>query len=141
MGDEHVSNLFSSYLWNEKGFDFMLHEGIGSKSYGNDLELLLIQYYVEGDFDTNGPEHPKVSNYSKKNKDIAVAISVTKNLFHNRDEFSRREFIVDSTENAISLVKEKLDKKKLDVNLDLLLADVKEISKKYLNYPNPYFRD
>jgi len=141
MGDECVSNLFSSYLWKEKGLDRLLDEEIGNKRYGIDLELLLIQYYVEGEFDPNGPEHPKVSNYSKKNKDIAVAISVTKSLFHNRDEFARREFIVDSTINAIKLVKDKLIKKKLDIDLDLLIADVKEISKKYLNYPQPYFRD
>ena len=103
----------------------------------SDLELLLIQYYVEGKFSRYLPEEPKVGNYSKKNKDIAVAIGVPCHLFHVKNEFERREFIVDSTLSAIVLVKNRLEKKKLDINFSALIKDIKELSFEYnhLKYP------
>jgi hypothetical protein len=131
-GDEIVSNIFTPYVWKENGLGTLLDKEIKNKNYGNDLELLLIKYYVEGRFDVNGPSFPKVSSYSKKNKDIAVDITVTPELFHNRNEFERREFIIDSTLNAVKLVRDKLSPKNLAINFDELLSDVTSVRNSYL---------
>ena len=136
-GDEIVSNIFTPYVWKEHGLGTLLDKEIKNKNYGKDLELLLIKYYVDGKFNVNEPRSPKVSNYSKKNKDIAVDIVVTPELFHNKNEFERREFILDSTMNAVKLVKDKLTKKKLDINFDELLLDAGLVGNNYLQYKNP----
>jgi len=136
-GDEAVSNVFSPYIWKDHGLGTLFESEFLNKSYGENLRLLLIMYYVEGKFNINGPEQPKVSNYSNKNKDISVAITVRPEMFHNRNEFERREFIVDSTINAIKLVQSKLSKKKLEIKFDELLSDVIEVGNKYLKYKIP----
>ncbi|WP_109672055.1 hypothetical protein [Dyadobacter jejuensis] len=137
-GDEEVSNMFSPYVWKENGLDTLMDLKLAKKNYGDDLDLLLIQYYVEGKFSSYLPEEPKVGNYLKKNKDIAVAIAVTRDVFHDRNEFERREFIVNSTLNAIELVRKRLIKKKLDIDFDSLIRDVKELAYIYLKREEPY---
>ncbi|MDE3183515.1 MAG: hypothetical protein KGM16_08860 [Bacteroidota bacterium] len=134
-GDESVSEMFSPYIWKEHGFGTLFENAYINKSYGNDLKLILIMYYVEGAFNINGPENLKVNNYSNKKKDISVAITVLPNQFHNRNEFERREFIVDSTLKAVKLVRDKLSKKKnLDIKFEELISDVIEIGDEYLRY-------
>ena len=132
-GDESVSKIFSPYVWEDHGFDTLFKNSFSNKSYGEDLKLLLIMYYVEGEFAINGPSKPTVSNYSKKAQDISVSITVNKQMFHGRNEFERREFIIDSTIDAIKLVQEKLSKKKMEIKLDELISDVTEIGNTYLN--------
>lgn len=58
-------------------------------------------------------------------------------LFHVKNEFERKEFIVDSTLSAIVLVKNRLEKKKLDINFSAMIKDIKELSFEYrhLKYP------
>ena len=136
MGDETVSKMFSPYVWEAQGFATLFENRFLNKDYGPDLEMLLIMYYVEGKFETNGPEHPKTGNYSKKNKDINVAITVKPAQFHDRNEFERREFILDSTINAVKLVRNKLTKKKLNINFDELLMDITSVGNAYLKYEN-----
>ena len=57
-------------------------------------------------------------------------------MFHVRNEFERREFILDSTINAIKLTQLKLSKKKLEIKFDELLFDVIEVGKVYLKHNN-----
>lgn len=137
-GDDKISEMFTPYVWKEYGLDTVLEKCIQSQKFDSDLYLLLVEYYVEGKFDVNGPEYPKVSNYSKKNKSVSVAFTVRKKMFHDRNEFERREFIVDSTIQAIRLVKEKLSKKKLNIDFDQLLLEIKPAIEKYLTSNHSY---
>lgn len=131
-GDEQVSDMFIKYVWQEKGFENYLEELTLNKKYSSELDLLLVQYYVEGKFDTNGPEEPTVSNYSMKEKSISVAMSVRNKDFHNKGERERKEFIVKSTIDAIELAKPKILKKKIEVDWDALLTDVKQAGIKFM---------
>ncbi|MES2330985.1 MAG: hypothetical protein V4539_15385 [Bacteroidota bacterium] len=133
-GDEDVSKMFSPYVWQTNGLATLFERTFLNKDYGADLKLLLIMYYVEGRFDINGPQNAKVNNYSNKNKDISVAIAVTPELFHNKNEFERRKFIVDSTLNAVKLVRNKLEKRKLDIDFDLLVSDITIASSEFLKH-------
>lgn len=137
-GDQEGADMFSPYVWNGYGLGALIDAKLSEKSYGADLKLLLIQYYIEGKFSSYLPEQPKLGKYVKKTFDIAVAIGVTRDLFHDRNEFERREFIVDSTVNAIELVKSRLAKKKLDIDFDSLIKDVKELVVVYLKKTEPY---
>jgi hypothetical protein len=133
-GDEIVSSMFDPYIWSERGFSTLFKNGLLNKDYGPDLRLLLVMYYVEGKFDVNGPKLPKVGNYSKKDKNISVAITVKDGQFHNRNEFERREFIVDSTIKAVKLVREKPTIRKLNIKFDDLIADIVSVGNVYLIY-------
>ena len=84
------------------------------------------------------PVEPKLSNYVKKSKDIAVAIGVSRNDFHDRNEFERREFVADSTLQAVKLVKARLVKKKLNVDFDALISDAQKVIEQYLKKAEPY---
>ncbi len=136
-GDEVVSKMFSPYLWGDHGFDTLFKESFSSKQYGEGLKLLLIMYYVEGDFEINGPDRPKVSNYSAKSQDISVSVTVSVEMFHNRNEFERREFIINSSLNAIKLVQEKLSKKKFSINFEELISDLTKVGNTYLKQAKP----
>lgn len=135
-GDSDVSDIFTPYVWGQYGIGTKLEKGL-KQEYGHDLKLLLIQYYVEGKFAVNGPDKPKVNNYSTKNKDISVAIPVSPELFHLRNDFERREFIIDSTLTAIRLVEERLAKRKLQVDFEALLNDFQTQAQEYLKQPGP----
>jgi hypothetical protein len=126
-GDEGVSEMFTPYIWNKHGYGTLFENQFLNSNYGQDLKLLLIKYYVEGKFDINGPALPKVSNYPEKNKDISVAITVKAGQFHDRNEFERREFIFDSTVKAVKLVRDKLAKKKLNINFEELMSDITSV--------------
>ena len=90
-GDEVVSKLFSPYLWEEHGFQTFCKNAISNKSYGEGLKLLLIMYYVEGEFAINGPTNPTVSNYSNKSQEISVSITVKRYMFQDLfSDVSRR---------------------------------------------------
>ncbi|MEO6964098.1 MAG: hypothetical protein ABIY90_19170 [Puia sp.] len=131
-GDETVSDMFSPYLWMDYGFSTLFEKRFSEKSYGNDLTLLLIKYYVEGKFEINGPRNLKVNNYLKKDKDISVDIAVRENQFHKRSEIERRKFIVDSTRSAVTNVRKKLENKNFSCNFGELLSDLNVISEEYL---------
>lgn len=137
-GDQEVSDMFSPYVWGKHGLDTLFKKTLSKKNYGRDLDLLLIQYYVEGEFSSYVPAQPKLGNYMKKSKDIAVALGVTPEKFHKRSEFERREFVVDSTLDAIKRVKARLSKKKLDIDFDKLIEDVQGVANEYLKNPEPY---
>jgi|GEM_PF-1410944 len=138
-GDERGSEMFTPYVWKDSGLGTLIKSGLEEKKYGVDLNLLLIQYYVAGEFSRYLPEEPKVSNYSTKNKDISVAIGVPSTLFHDRNEFERRVFVIDTTLNAIKLVKVKLEKKKLDIDFSKLIQDITHLGDQYLMKKDNYF--
>jgi hypothetical protein len=132
-GDERVSEMFTPYIWKEHGLGTLYENKFLNKDYGKDLNLILIKYYVEGKFEIYGPKFPKVTSFSNKNKDIGIEISVSCEYFHNRNEFERREFVLDSTINAVKLVKDKLQKRKLDIKFDELISDINSVGKEYLS--------
>ena len=131
-GDETVEDLFSPYIWEPKGFAMHFEPIILKNKYGEDLKLILIQYYVEGKLDLHAPDKPKLSNYSTKNRDIAVTVPVTRDKFHDVSDSKRRQFIVDTTLKAIDMVEKRLSKRKLDINFDALRKDIQKAAQEYL---------
>jgi len=137
LGGEDADELFTPYIWGQKSFEYYTEPILSRGSYGNDLRLLLVKFYVEGRLIADGiTSKPKISNYSKKNKDIAVAFSVTREKFHDVGERERREFIVNTTLQAIDMVEGRLGKRKLDINFDSLRRDVKKAADEYLSQEN-----
>lgn len=135
IGGDRADSLFSPHLFGERGFKTYLLKTLSQGKYGKDLELILIQYYLEGkSLPDNSPHEPRLANYSSKNKDIAIAFSVTRDKFYNVSNIKRRQFIVDTTLQAIDMVKGRLGKRKLDIDFETLRKDVKKAAEEYLKY-------
>ena len=131
-GDEESADMFTPYIWGSNGLGKRIKNQLDVSNLGFGLNLLLVKYYLEGKFSSYLPLEPKLGNYLKKNKDIGIDIGVTREAFHLREEFERREFIVDSTMKAVSLVQKRLSNKKLDVNFGLLTEKLNTITHEYL---------
>jgi hypothetical protein len=138
-GDDESANMFIPYIWGVAGLGIRIRNHLDISNLGTDLDLILIKYYLEGKFSSYLPIEPNLGNYLKKNKDIGLDIGVTKEAFHLREEFERREFIVDSTMKAVSLVHNRLSKKKLDINFNLLMEQLNIITHEYLGTHGKYY--
>ena len=131
-GDTTVGGMFTPYLWGLNGLAKLL-EPVKKKNYGPALKLLLIQYYVEGEYSSAfNVSAVKVMNYSSKNKDISVRVPVRRIDFHDTDDLHRRQFLVQTTIEAVELVHVRLEKKKLDVDMQRLRRDVEVIGEKFM---------
>lgn len=130
-GDQFVSELFTPYVWGELGFDSFLKKTMTRKSYG-DVKLILIRLYVEGKFEIGIPDTIQVGRYSSKTQDISVDVPVRREDFHDKTDHERKQFILSSTEKAIMLVYERTAKKKLDLDLPAILADIHLAAKFYI---------
>lgn len=130
-GDPETGEMFRPYIGTPYGLGQRLKR-IENKDYGTGMDLLLIQLYVEGKFPIFGPEQLKVRNYSTKEKAIVVAIPVNRSSFHDVGEIERRQFLVNSTLNAINAVRARLQKRKLDIDFDTLYRDVQEIGQEFI---------
>jgi hypothetical protein len=117
--------LFRAYVWGENGISDRLRVLI-NETYGNDMELILLQFYVN-------PipylrQHLKeIEGYRKKEKSIGIPIIVNDENFFNKTESERFEFLKQSILQKLDLLAEVVRKKKLDTNIELLKADVERV--------------
>jgi hypothetical protein len=131
-GDPIVSDIIHPYIWGPDGLADLLRP-LKKKDYGPALKLLLIEYYVEGTYSSAfNIMEVKVSNYSSKNKDISVKVPVKQIDFHGNDDLQRRKFLLQTTLKAIELVRIRLERKKLAVDMQLLKHDVEVLGKKFI---------
>jgi hypothetical protein len=130
-GDVRADVLFNDYLWGARGLGAML-KPLTQKNYGEGLKLLLIMYYVEGQFEVFGPEYMKLLNYSTRNRDIAVKVAVRKVDFHYVSDARRREFVLNTTLEAIELVRARLEKRKLGIDFVALRRDVEMVGREFV---------
>lgn len=62
LTDKVLAEMFSPYIRGKSGLGAIMNTLLSKDIYGSDLELLLIQYYVEGKLSRYLPEEPKVGN-------------------------------------------------------------------------------
>ncbi|MDX2188244.1 MAG: hypothetical protein SFY32_00145 [Bacteroidota bacterium] len=122
-----LADKFKKYLWDST------HDGIGDsllklkhKDYGNDLILVLFQFYVKPTaFELQ--KLKEIEPYRAKEKAIGVPIIVTDENFFIKSELERFNFLKESISHKMNLLAEVVKKKKLDTNMELLISDVKKI--------------
>lgn len=131
-GGRDADTMFSKYLYANNGFDTIFKDITKRRDYGDGLKLLLIKYYVDGEVSKYQSTGKRISNYSNKNKDISVDVYVNEEIFHSKDENDRKKFIIDSTLSSVKKVKEKLNKKRLQIDFNLLIDDIERAQDLYL---------
>lgn len=120
-------------------YHFFQSEKIVEWVYWKDLELLLIEYHLSADKNIMpfkyALERKIVSSYSIKDKSISVLIPVILKDFFKLSEDDRMKKFCDDTIYAVNMIKERMNKKKLDVNITKLLEDLEKCNKEFLeNY-------
>ena len=124
-----ICQKFRSYIWGEKGIDKFLKTLI-YENYGNDMEIILFQFYV------NPIQYllqnlKEIESYRKKEKAIGIPIIVNDENFFNKSEKERYRFLKESILQKMDLLTEVVKKKKLDTNMDLLKSDLQKVLQKF----------
>lgn len=142
----HIIGHFNKYYWNYPSEEirlgsvnyeeFMEGKWLISSHYWKDLELLLIQYHISTPnnlWDFNyALELKTLGNYSSKEKAISVIIPVILEEFLNLSPYERKKKFADDALYAVKLVRDRLEKKKLDIDFDKLISDVEKCNEEYL---------
>lgn len=106
-GDVHVDQVFVPCL---RTFSKLVKNQIREKSYGDNLSLILIQFWLEGQFRELPKEKIHVRRYSKKEQAITVIVGVPRG-FEKMSESEKRDFITSTTLESVIRVEEKYEKK------------------------------
>jgi len=121
------TNLFSSYIWGEKGISNILKK-LKHKDYGKDIVLILFQFYINP-IPYLKDNLKEIENYRKAEKSIGIPIIVTNENFFGKSEEERNSFFETSILQKLDLLGELVKKKKLDTDIKLLKANLSDIIK------------
>jgi hypothetical protein len=120
-----TGELFRSYIWGKKGICDTLKK-LKHSDYGDDIFLILLQFYINP-IPYLRKNLKEIENYRKKEKAIGIPIIVTDENFFNLSEEDRYNFLKHTVFQKLELVSEVVKKKKLDTNINLLIADLSKI--------------
>jgi hypothetical protein len=129
VGDIRVGNVFNPYY---VAFNKLVKRNINPKTYGIGLELILIEYHLEGEFLALPEEKYRLKSYRKNERSIAVAVGVSLE-FGKMSDIEKRKFIVDTTIVAVRLAQEKMDKLGfVEIDFPQLFADIDKCAIEYM---------
>ncbi|OCB70732.1 hypothetical protein B0A79_13870 [Flavobacterium piscis] len=121
---------FRSYIYGENKIEKTL-KILKNKDYGQDLKLILFQFYINPiPYLLNNLK--EIESYRKKEKSIGIPIVINEDNFFSKNESERYDFIRESLLHKIDLLAEVSKKNKLDINIELLKSDLKKILINYL---------
>lgn len=118
-GGKNVSH-FSDYIWRENGFKTVLDKYANNLQSNEELKTLLIKYIVDGEIITFKRSKRPISKYDNEEKEISIDVFVSQDEFWNKPETDRKEYIANTTINAIEKVEQKLKKQKIIVDFSQL---------------------
>ena len=119
------SAVFRGYVWGKDGvFDKL--GVLGFEKYGQDLELILFQFYTNP-LEIVAIRLREVEYYRRKERAIGVSVVVNERNFFNGSEMERQDFLRDIIVTKLELLGKTVKRGKLDTNIDLLQQDVKKL--------------
>ena len=121
------TDLFTSYIWGEKGIANTLKK-LKHRDYGKDIVLILFQFYVSP-IPYLKENLKEIENYRKTEKSIGIPIIVTNENFFAMPEEERYHFFKTSILQRLDLLGELVKKKKLDTDIKLLKVNLSDIIK------------
>jgi hypothetical protein len=128
-GDVDVGAPFNPYL---QSFKRIMKMKVAHKKYGTGLDLILIQYHLEGKYLELPAKMYKVMPYRKKEHSISVIVGVPQS-FKDLSDIAKRQFIIDTTVESARLVREKTIRLGFaKINFEMLLRDIVDCTKEYL---------
>lgn len=123
--------IFREYIYGKDKLVEVIKE-LKHISYGNDLKLVLFQFYVNP-IPYMRQHIKEIESFRKKEKAIGIPIIVDDENFFNKSEKERYIFLKESVLQKMDLLAEVLKKKKLDTNFDLLKSDLRRLFEEKFN--------
>jgi hypothetical protein len=120
---------FRSYIWGDSGITNFLNK-LQAQSYGQDLQIILLEFYLNPPDFTEEALRP-VSSYDSREKSIGIPVIVKSDNFFSKKEKERRIFLVNTIVEKVNLLTGVVEKKKLDTDLNRLKNDLNEVLKSY----------
>lgn len=117
--------LFRSYIWGESGIKNKLAL-LTRKNYGNDMSLILFQFYVNP-IPYLRQNLKEIESYRKKEKAIGIPIIITDENFFNKSEKERHAFLKDAIMQKMDLLEVVVKRRKLDTDMKRLKADLEKV--------------
>lgn len=116
---------FRRYIWGDDGIANKL-EKIDSELYGNDIKLILFEFYINP-LDSQMKYIEKGISYRKREKSIGIPLIINDENYFNKDENERYFFLKNMIFIQIDCLRNYVEKKKLDTKIDLILNDLRNI--------------
>jgi hypothetical protein len=114
--------LFRDYIWGADGISNNLKK-LKHKDYGNDLELVLFQFYLNP-LPIELQQLKEIESYKRKEKAIGVPIVVTNEDFFSKNEDERDAFLKRSILQKMELLEDVIKRNQLDTKIELLKSDL-----------------
>ncbi|MUV03341.1 hypothetical protein GN157_06420 [Flavobacterium rakeshii] len=118
---------FRSYIWGEKGISNKI-EQLNFEDYGNDLKLILFQFYVNPDV-IEMQSLPNIEKYRKREKSIGIPVIINRLNFFNKSENERNEFLEKCFIQKLDVLEKVIIKEKLDTDIEKLKTNMIAILK------------
>lgn len=121
------NDQFRRYLWGEDGEGGLKAELAKyiNRDYGQDLQLILIQFDVNPAPDWTRPSR-QVENYRPRERSIGTWIELNQGNYFSKDEVSREKFIKESILDRLDTIGQRAQARKMDVDIGKLIKDVEK---------------
>ena len=114
-----------SYLWGENGLTKKL-ESISNVDFGKDFNLILYQVYVKQSIELL--KHLReIESYRSKERAIGIPIVINQENFFNLSESDRQLFFKEIILSKLDLLKIKVKRNKLDLDVEKLKNKIDEL--------------
>jgi hypothetical protein len=117
--------LFRTYIWGENGISAALKK-LKRETYGEDLMLILFQFYVNP-LPITLQNLKEIGAYRKKGKSIGISICVNDENFFNKSDEARRALLKNAILQKLDLLAEVVGRRHLDTNIKLLKTDLEAV--------------
>ncbi|WP_395049770.1 hypothetical protein [Flavobacterium sp.] len=122
---ELEKEIVKTYLWGNEG----LHQQLKSmkwQTYGQDFHLILFEFYVRP-IPYLREALKEMGSYRRKEKSIGIPIIIDQENFFNLNEIERFNFFHSTILKRFEMLKEKVKRNKLDLNIEKLIIDTGEL--------------
>ncbi|MDB5223795.1 MAG: hypothetical protein JWN83_2462 [Chitinophagaceae bacterium] len=122
--NDEDKDLIKRLVWGANGLKNKLRF-LKWTAYGKDFHLILFQFYVK-------PENHlldnlrDIENYRRKEKAIGIPLIVQEDFFKLSDA-NQQKFIAITIRNKLELLREKIRRNKLDLDMDKLKYDIDKL--------------
>lgn len=122
---EANQELVKKYLWGDNGLKEQL-KSLKWQLYGQDFHLILFQIYVNP-IPYLRDALKEMGNYRRKEKSIGIPVILDQQNFFDLTEIDRQRFFHTTILNRLELLKEKVKRNKLDLDIERLKTEVDNI--------------
>lgn len=121
---ESDQELVKQYLWGEEGFKEQL-KALKWQSYGQDFQLILFEIYVNP-IPYLRDALKEMGSYRRKEKSIGIPIILDQDNFFALNDNGRQKFFQSTIIKRLKLLKDKVKRNKLDLDIHKLIKDTEE---------------